>query len=109
VVEYGASGSGVGVGLTLVVIFAVKEFRFSFCRRRGMKLFAEGNYQAALLYLMQAERLWMLRLSKQTMPSRAEDCKNLATVLDLISEAAGLCSLAGSKSLSAPSPSRNKG
>ncbi len=82
-----------GVGLALVAFFAVKEFRFSTFRRRGIRLFGEGDYQAALRHLIQAERLWMLRLSKQTMSSRAEDCKNLGTVLALIGEAAEHCSL----------------
>jgi hypothetical protein len=82
-----------GLGLALVAIFAVKEFRFTFHYRRGTQLFNEGNYQAALRHLIQAEKLWMLRLSKQTMPSRAEDCRNLVKVLELISEAAGHYSL----------------
>jgi hypothetical protein len=82
-----------GLGLALVAFFAAKEFRFSFHYRRGVQLFNEGDYRAALQHLIQAERLWMLRLSKQTMTSRAEDCRNLVKVLELISEAAGHCSL----------------
>lgn len=80
--------------LSLVVIFAVKEFRFSFHRRRGIEYFRKGNYKNAMLHLIQAERLWMLRLSKQTMSSSAEDCRNLEEILELISEASGHCSLA---------------
>jgi len=80
-------------GLILVVIFVVKEFLFSFHRRRGIEFFNEGRYHTALQHLIQAERLWILRSSKQTMQSRAEDYKNLGMVLDLIGETAGHCSL----------------
>jgi hypothetical protein len=82
-----------GLGLALVAFFAAKEFRFTSHYRRGIQLFNEGNYRAALQHLLQAEKLWMLRLSKQTMASRAEDCRNLVKVLELISEAAVHCSL----------------
>jgi hypothetical protein len=82
-----------GAGLILVVFFAVKELRFDYYRRRGIELFNERNYQAALRHLIQAEKLWMLRLSKQTMPSRIDDCKQLGRMLDLISEAAGHCAV----------------
>ena len=80
------------IGLALVVFFALKEFRFSFHQRRGIKLFNEKNYEAALRHLIRAERLWMLRLSKQTMVSRSEDCRNLGKLLELISEASQQCS-----------------
>jgi hypothetical protein len=82
-----------GVGLALVSFFAAKEFRFKFHYQRGIQLINEGNYRTALRHLLQAEKLWMLRLSKQTMQSRAEDCKNLVKVLELISEASRHCSL----------------
>lgn len=82
-----------GIGLALVVALALREFRFSYHQRRGIKLFKEGCYQAALRHLIQAERLWMLRLSKQTRLSRIEDCRNLGAILELIAEAAKHCSL----------------
>ncbi len=82
-----------GIGLAFVLGFAAREFRFLFHRRRGIELFKEQDYHAALRHLVRAERLWMLRLSKQTMSSRAEDCKNLGVVLDLISQVAGYCSV----------------
>jgi hypothetical protein len=82
-----------GAGLALVAFFAAKEFRFKSHYRRGIHLFDERDYRAALQHLIQAEKLWMLRLSKQTMTSRAEDCRNLVKVLELISEAAKHCSL----------------
>ena len=82
-----------GLGLALVMFFVVKEFRFTSYYRRGIQLFNEGDYRVALQQLLQAERLWMLRLSKQTMTSRAEDCRNLVRVLELIGEAARHCSL----------------
>lgn len=82
-----------GVGLSLVLFFAVKEYCFNFHRRRGVELMGERNYQAAMSHLVRAEKLWMLRLSKQTMISRAEDCERLGIVLDLLAEAARHCSI----------------
>ena len=49
--------------------------------------------RAALRALIRAESFWMLNLTKQTFESRAEDCKNLGRVLDLIGEASRRSSL----------------
>jgi hypothetical protein len=81
-----------GLGFAVVAVFALREFRFSFHQRRGIKLFNEKSYEAALRHLIRAERLWMLRVSKQTMSSHAEDCRNLGNLLEVISEAAQECS-----------------
>lgn len=82
-----------GFGLVLIGYYFARELRFKYHYRRGIQLFNAQNYQDALSHLLKAERLWMLRLSKQTMSSSAEDCRNLVRVLELISEAAGHCSL----------------
>jgi hypothetical protein len=80
-----------GVGLLVIVIFVVKEYRFWYHRQRGKGLSKEGDFRSALRHLIRAEKLWMLRLSKQTIASRAEDCRNLGEVLDLIAQAARHC------------------
>jgi hypothetical protein len=73
-------------GLGLVIFFAVRELLFRFHYRRGKRLFEQQSYGVAMHHLIRAERLWMLNLSKQTFPSRAKDCQQLGTVLDLISK-----------------------
>ncbi|WCJ60944.1 hypothetical protein NXS98_07445 [Fontisphaera persica] len=82
-----------GCGLAMVAYFAWKESSFKRHFRRGCQLAEKGDYHAALWHLLLAEKRWMLRLSKQTMKSSAEDCRNLMRVLELIGEAARHCSL----------------
>ena len=79
-------------GLGLVIFFGARELLFSFHSRQGRKLFEQKSYALAMHHLMRAEGFWMLNVSKQTFPSRAKDCQQLGTVLDLIAKGLEHCS-----------------
>ena len=75
------------VALILVAFFALRELMFSNYSHRGERLFNQQDYRRAIDNLLRAERFWMLNTSKQTPVSRANDCRRLAQVIEMIGEA----------------------
>jgi hypothetical protein len=81
------------IALIMIGFFGARELLFLKYSQRGEKQFRQHEYSGAINNFLRAERLWMLNTSKQTFTSRANDCRRLARIVEMMGEAASNCSI----------------